>query len=250
MKLGAVSYSNARPLLEGLGGRVSLETRPPSGVARALREGSIDAGLVPVIALARQPDLVALGDCCIGSEGPVDSVLLRLRKPPQAVRTLALDPHSRSSQVLAQLVLDGAHGVRPEVLERDPAVAWQDEAADAVLVIGDPALQLPEPEVGEQRLDLALAWREMTGHPFVFAVWAGRREAIENASGLEQLLSEARDAGLARIEEIARSEAAITGLSAERMSVYLRTCIRYRLGPRERAGLEAFLGLARERGLV
>ncbi|MAG57273.1 MAG: hypothetical protein CMJ83_13350 [Planctomycetes bacterium] len=245
LRLGVVSYLNALPLVRGLGAapEVTLISDPPAIAARKLAAGEVDVGLVPVVELLRHPELVTVSDACVGALGPVDSVLLLLRKPPEEVSSLVLDPHSGTSQVLAQLVFRDLFGRHPQVRIADPATAWADGADDAVLMIGDPALRVFHE--GAPTLDLAEAWRRMTDLPFVFAVWAGRRDLVVRHPALAGLLERARDRGCQELQAIAEEEAAGAGLSAGVVRVYLEDRIRYRLAASDRAGLDRFLELAR-----
>lgn len=245
IRLGVVSYLNAMPLVHGLddGDGVVVTGAPPSGVAEELRTGRIDVGLVPVVELLRQPDLTVVSDACVGAHGPVDSVVLRLRTAPEAVRTLALDPASRTSQILAQIILRDLHGAAVRAEEADTVRAWAERTHDAVLVIGDPALKLVTE--GAPCLDLAQAWLELTDLPFVFAVWAGRRDVVARRPDLAAVLEQARDRGVAATAAIARTHAAAAEIPEEVVRVYLDQRIRYRLAALDRAGLDRFLALAR-----
>ncbi len=104
------------------------------------------------------------------------------------------------------------------------------------------------PQRAEHILDLGAEWKEMTGLPFVFALWVARSDA--QLAGVERDLARAREEGLAHLEEVARSAAVEVGLPAEECLAYLRENIRFRLGPREREGLERFYDLAVDHGLV
>jgi chorismate dehydratase len=245
--VGSVSYLNAAPLLEGLAGEAGLTLRleSPARIADHLRAGSLAVGLVPVIEAARQ-GLIALPGPAIATRGPVRSVLLHARVPLEAVRTLALDPASRTSQALVRILLHASFGLEPILVdgpaEGDPLAA----GADAALIIGDRAM-LPAPD-DRRVIDLGRWWREMTGLPFVFAVWAG-----QDASTLRTLaprLLRARERGLASLDAIARREADVRGIDAAAACAYLREAIHYDAGPEERSGLLRFLELARERSLV
>jgi chorismate dehydratase len=236
---------NAWPLTEGLRGLpgVVLDTAPPSDVARRLRTGAADVGLVPSIELLRQNDIVPVGTAGIAAFGAVDSVLVLLRRAPHRVRTLALDPASRTSQTLATIVFERVFGVRPDVHVADPRVAWRDGVADAVLVIGDVALEFWKQST--PAIDLAEAWSGAFGLPFVFAVWAARKEALARHPELPELLDAARIRGVARIGVLARRAALRGPLDEAAFQVYLTRRIRYGLGPSERQGLATFLELAR-----
>lgn len=244
VRLGSVPYVNALPLLHGLEDDLGVRVSPlaPARVASALAAGSLDAGLVPVVELLRQPGLVPVSDACIAALGPVDSVLLLLRREPAGIREVVLDPDSRTSQVLARIVLRELHGAVPAFREADPLDAWRRGDGDAVLVIGDPALRLFAQ--GVDALDLSAEWRRLAGLPFVFAVWAGRGGAAGGVPALEERLSRARDEGVASPEPLRRAAARLPDLPEELLRRYLTERIRYRLGAQERDGLAGFLELA------
>jgi predicted solute-binding protein len=244
LRLAAVSYVNAWPLTAGLEDEpgVDLLTTTPAGVADLLAAGEVDAGLVPSIELARQPGLEVIAGAGISAFGPVDSVLLLLRTAPHLVRTLALDPASRTSQVLAQLVLEHVHGARPAALPIPPAEAWANRLADAVLVIGDAALGQFAAEA--PALDLAAEWSRWTGLPFVFAVWAAPRGSHARSARLRELLAAASRRGAASVAALAQRAAAGGPLDAQGFEVYLTRRIRYGLGEWEMRGLRRFLDLA------
>lgn len=242
LRLGSVPYVNAWPLLEGLDAR-HLHLAPPRDLAAGVRSGSLDLALMPVVQLVRYPDLERLSRSCVASPGPVLSVLLLLRRAPHRIRTLALDRHSRTSQVLARLVLQRGWGVRPRCFEADPRRAWAERTADAVLVIGDLALRMRARAL--PHLDLALAWRALSGHPFVFATWIGRRAALPAYAGWAEHLDAARERGLARLTELAAEAARREALPEGLFEHYLGQAITYRMGPAEEAGLRRFRSLAK-----
>ena len=244
LRLAAVHYLNARPLWESIANppealpnAVSLTTALPSEVARRIAEDEADVGLVPVAALATLGDARLVRGIGITSRGPVESVVLVSQVPFEQVTDLALDGSSRTSAVLARLVMrHRRHRDFPvHVMPSEDAVAAA-SGTRASLVIGDPALEVRDrfPYV----LDLAEAWREWTGLPFVFAAWGGRASAIDEAG--ESLLGLAKERGLAARDAIADAHAAARGLAAPMLRRYLQESIRYDLGDEERRGLERF----------
>jgi predicted solute-binding protein len=243
-RLAAVSYVNAWPLVAGLADDpdIAFVTATPAQVAELLRRGEVDAGLVPSIELLRQRDLQPVGGSGISAFGPVDSVLLMLRRAPHDVRTLALDPASRTSQALAVLVLEQVFGARPACFEADPGRAWAEGRADAVLVIGDRALEMRASCAPV--LDLADAWTRWTGLPFVFAVWAAGAVAAATRAKLENALEAASRRGRETIGALARRAAMRGPLDEAGFQVYLSRRIRYGLGEWEMRGLRRFLELA------
>jgi chorismate dehydratase len=218
---------------------------PPSHVANGLRARSLDVGLVPAVELIRQPSLRVVSNACIASYGPVDSVLLLLRTEPQAVRHVVLDPHSRTSQVLALIVLKELYGVEPEFDLADPQAAFDAGATDAALVIGDPALR--RFVQGGRFLDLSEAWRRLTGHPFIFAVWAESGLSEPRREELRQVLTRARDLGIADERPIQQACDRMPDLDETIIRKYLRDRIHYSLDTNEKKGLDAFLQRAKDR---
>jgi chorismate dehydratase len=226
VRFGSVPYLNARPLVEGLS---PMLLATPAELAARFARGEVDVALLPVAAgeASGAPRVGSLG---IAAEGPVDSVLLFLRRPVEAVRTVALDPASRTSVVLARLLIEEAWGHSPR---------YVDPPADAELLIGDAALVRGQGD--EPRLDLAEEWTRWTGLPFVFAAWDGDARA-------EAALEAAYARGTVRIPSYARG--AGLGLPPERLERYLRERIRFRIGPREEEGLRRFVARGRARGLL
>jgi cyclic dehypoxanthinyl futalosine synthase len=252
LRAAAVGYLNARPLYEGLdrepaSGRIRLDCAIPAEVARRVAEDEADVGLMPVAAAATLGDLRVVRGCAIGARGPVRSILVVSEEPVESLEELAVDLSSRTSVVLARLVLRRLRGREPRLFGTTPADAIAGvRGRRGALVIGDPALEI------EGRfphaLDLGRAWWEWTGLPFVFAAWFGRAGALTAED--ERLLEAARNAGLANRDAIADAYASRCGLPAPSLRAYLRDAIRYDLGDEERRGLERFYAEAATAGLL
>jgi cyclic dehypoxanthinyl futalosine synthase len=253
LRVAAVGYLNARPLYEGLDRapateRLRLDCASPSEVARRVAEDEADFALMPVAAAATIGDLRVVRGCAIASRGAVRSISIVGEQPIDSLDELSVDLSSRSSVVLARLVLRARrHGREPRLLgcAAREAIGSVSRSRGA-LVIGDPALAI------EHRfpyhLDLGLAWSELTNLPFVFAAWCGRPGVVSIED--ERLLEDARAAGLARRDAMADEYASTTGLSAESLRAYLRNAIHYDLGDQERRGLERFYEDAASAGLL
>ena len=254
-RIGAVRYLNTKPLVHGLAGRgVTVGYDLPSRLADQLAAGHLDIALIPVLELFRHPDHRIVSDACIGCRGPVMSVKLFFRTPPSRVTTLAIDEGSRTSAALARILLAERHGVRPRIEPLPIDAGLGDTRADAVLLIGDRALDRgtgagPAAARSFQvAWDLGDEWCRWTGLPFVFAVWAARRGVDTRA--IEPLLNAARDAGRANLAAIAAAEAATHGLTVPQCLGYLRDNLHYELGPREHEAISRFRGLAATMGLL
>ena len=248
VRLGAVDYLNARPLVYGVELRpaFALQFDPPSKCAALLHEGSIDVGMIPSIEYLRGGPYCAVPDVAIVSEGPVRSVALFSRKPIEEVRTIAADTSSRTSNGLLRVLCYESLGIDPEFIPMAPRPSEMLHFCDAALVIGDAALFFDHEAAGVTKIDLGERWTAMTGLPFIWAFWAGRPGAL--SADLVTQLVEARDAGIAAADAIA---AAYCG--PERMELgqqYLRENIKYDWGPRELEALRLYYDLAFQHGVV
>jgi chorismate dehydratase len=246
VRLGAVSYLNAEPTVHGLerepGFRVERDL--PARVAERLQAGEVDLGLVPSIEYAFGRYAIVPG-VAIASRGPVRSVRLFHRGPLERVRRVALDTSSRTSAGLVRVLLNARLGRDPEYLPMAPGLDAMLSAADAALLIGDPALDLAS---DVDALDLGEEWARLTGLPFVYAFWAGPEGVVDGAGVARLQLALA--SGLASLAEIARRQAKGDPARAAKYEAYLRESISYELGGRERAGLLEFYRRAHALSLI
>ena len=163
------------------------------------------------------------------------------RAPWPSIRTLALDEGSRTSAVLAQVLLRVRHGIAPEIRSLPLDVEPETVDADAVLLIGDRAMRACLPGF-RYAYDLGDEWHRWTGLPFVFAVWSVRPGV--NLRGIDEALTAAKEQGLANVGAIAYDESLRLGLDAGFCRRYLENILRFDLGPTELAGLMRFCELA------
>jgi chorismate dehydratase len=249
VRLGAVGYLNARPLVYGLDRSLRFLVRfdVPSTCASLLHDGAIDLGLIPSIEYVRGGPYAIVPDLAIASRGPVASVLLFTSRPIGDVRSIAMDVSSRTSVALVRVLCARLFKIAPKIEAAGPDLAAMLGRCDAALIIGDNALFHP-PEIDRslpvQIIDLGQAWTELTGLPFVYAFWAGREGALK--PGDVEALQQVRDAGVAASDDVA---CAYLRDTPERQALgvrYLRDNIRYHLGSEERAGLELFYRFAAE----
>ncbi len=253
VRLGVVSYLNTRPLVEVL--RTGAIDRDfeliydvPSRCAERLHMGETDVALIPAVEIGRGRDAYRIvPNVGIISNGPVGSVFIVLNKEPEEIQTLALDRGSRTSVVLAQIVLARQFGCRPKVFFHPPDIDAMLKRADAALLIGDPALALPRKHY--RILDLGEIWTQMTGLPFVYACWTGRPDAL-TPNHIDKLI-EAKEKGKPLIPNIAKGYAAETRtLSPAFYAEYLTRNILYDLGDAELEGLKRFYAYGVELGLM
>jgi len=249
VRLGAVGYLNARPLVWGLDRslRFLLRFDVPSTCASLLHDGAIDIGLIPSIEYLRGGPYAIVPDLAIASRGPVASVLLFTSRPIRDVRSIAMDVSSRTSVALVRVLCAQLFKINPKIEPAGPDLPQMLGRCDAALIIGDNALfQHPNVEhtLPVEVIDLGKAWTDLTGLPFVYAFWAGRPGMLE--PGDVEALQRARDAGVAASDDVAcaylRDMPARQALGMR----YLRENIKYHLGAEEQAGLELFYRYAAE----
>jgi len=246
----AVSYLNTIPLVWGMlhgsaaDGRdvFDLSFALPSECADRLASGEADIGIVPVIEMARQK-LDYFQGTGIASRGPVRSILLVSKVPFREIRTLATDSGSRTSVMLARVILAENYGVEPRTFSRHADLAPMLGEADAALLIGDAALRVDPATLPFETLDLGEAWTRTTGLPMVFAVWAGAKGLVagENHQRYSDAFSASCRYGLARMEEIVARESATRAFPEELVRRYLTRHIVFELGPRDYKGMELYL---------
>jgi chorismate dehydratase len=190
LRISAISYLNTAPLMWDFE-HGDLQNNPvardfdisytlPSGCARALEAGTADIGIIPAAAYAQIPSLMVLPGVAIASRQPVRSILLVSRLPVDQIRTVALDTSSMTSVALTKILFEKWLGGGRTFTAADPDLDKMLAANDAALVIGDPALQIDRSRY--VTLDLAEEWIRYTGKPFVFAFWAIRQQALQEAA--------------------------------------------------------------------
>ncbi len=239
VRLGAVDYLNARPLVFGLElhPEFIVQFDSPSKCAALLHEGSIDVGMIPSIEYLRGASYCAVPEVAIVSEGAVASVALFTTKPLDQVRSIAADISSRTSNGLLRVLCYESFGVDAEFVPMPPRPIEMLTRHDAALVIGDAALFFEAEAAGAAKIDLGEAWTALTALPFVWAFWAGRPGALHG----EQVRSLIGAAGAGVAQSDAIAEAYCGPDRAERGRRYLRENIRYGWGERETAGLRKVL---------
>lgn len=252
--LAVFRYLNSLPLLHGLllrplpgSDRVRLSLGTPAECAHALAQGRVDAALVPSIESCRIAGLRHLPGIAISTSRRVRSVIVAATRPIEQCRSLAIDAASRTSVALLRILLARRFGCRPDLAVMAPDPEAMLARHDGAMLIADSALR-PLPE-GLRIYDLAEEWHELTGLPFVFALWAVR-EGSAFGPAEAALLHASLAQGLAAIDEIARDEGPRLGMTGADALDYLRRNIHYRLGEPEREGLTRFLSLAAEESLA
>ena len=262
MRLGRIPWINCYPIYGAIDrGLVSVSAELVSGTASELNDllaaGALQVSAVSAVEYARNAAMYhLLPDLAITCDGPVHSVLLFSKKPIRELSgcTVLLSASSRTSVLLLELLCRHRWGIRPQyATARAEAPDLETLAAlphEAVLVIGDAALHLSTRSVYPVQVDLGQEWKAWTGLPFVFAVWAARRDAPAAwVSAVHQKLLESRAWGLAHLDELAAAAAKDTGVGGPVCRAYLGD-LDYALSYRPLAGLTDFFRRLAQDGVV
>ncbi len=238
IKVGAVSYLNTKPFLYGikrfekLQDQIELIEEYPSKIAEMLVNGTIDVGLVPVAVIPKLKEWHIVSDYCIGADGDVASVCLFSEEPTDKIEKVLLDYQSKTSVNLAKVLLKNYWKISPQLIDADENYIAEIKGTTAGIVIGDRALQLRKKS--KYIYDLATAWKDFTGLPFVFAAWIANKKLPEN---FIWDFNEANGEGLKKIDEVI----AENPYPAYDLNVYYKKNINYILDEEKRKGMEMFL---------
>jgi chorismate dehydratase len=237
LRLGRISYANMAPVFYRVDMDVEEILGVPTELNRMLIDGELDTAPISSIEYARNADkLKLLPRLCVASEGAVESIQLVTRKPLEQVRVVAVTPESATSVVLTKVLLPDAVQVP------------LGEEADARMLIGDAALKSAYEDPTPHH-DLGRLWLERTGLPMVFAVWACPEPVADGLPELEDALVASVRRARAEPEQLAYEASERYGYPPGFLARYFEK-LRYRFGPRERAGLYTFLELARDAELL
>jgi chorismate dehydratase len=262
MRLGRIPWINAAPVYAAMDqGIVPAPATVVSATAAELNDllaaGELDLSVVSAVEYAR--DAAAyhlLPDLAISCDGPVHSVALFSKRPLDelAGATVLRTASSRTSLLLLELLCRHVWHIAPHFVtaraEANDLAALASLPHDAVLVIGDAALHLRASGTYPVFQDLGSAWKEWTGLPFVFAVWAARRDADREAAlQVHRRLLESRAWGMQHLDSIAAEAAARTGIPRSTCRAYLGD-LDWQLSYRHLAGLTEFFGRLAKDGLV
>jgi chorismate dehydratase len=250
-RVGHIQFLNCLPIYWGLmrsGALLDVDLRKdtPDQLNAALIAGDLDIGPISLVEYLRHAEeLLLLPDLAVGSDGPVLSVNLVSTKPLADIKRIALGSTSRTGVLLAKMLLADRYGVRPEFFRCPPELGTMLLEADAAVVIGDVALRAlyEAPSSGLTVTDLGAEWRDWSGLPMVFAVWAVRKEFASAHPGLVKDVHEAflrsRDLCLDELDEAAEAAARWEPFDAATLASYFRT-LDFSLGERQIEGVREF----------
>jgi chorismate dehydratase len=262
-RVGHIQFLNCLPIYWGLmrsGALLDVDLRKdtPDRLNAALVAGDLDIGPISLVEYLRHAgELVLLPNLAVGSDGPVLSVNLVSTRPLAELdgRPVALGSTSRTGVLLAQMLLAEKYGAEPEYYRCPPDLGQMLLEADAGVLIGDPALRAmyEAPALGVEVTDLAQAWKEWTGLPMVFAVWAARKDFAAAHPGQVKDVHEAFQRSvelcLGELDAAAEAAARWEPFDAATLANYFRT-LDFSLGARQIEGVREFARRAAARGEV
>lgn len=242
IKVGAVSYLNTKPLLYGFQqsgfiDSIELVQDFPARIAAMLLNNEIDIGLVPVAVIPENKAFHIVADYCIGAVNEVASVCLFSEVPMEQIETVILDYQSRTSVQLCKILLK--YFWKKEVVFKNAELNFRNQISGktAAVVIGDRAF--------EQRLispfiyDLAAAWKDFIGLPFVFATWVANKK-IDESFLLK--FNEANAFGLQHIADVVAN----IDYPLYDLTTYYTQNISYNFDALKQEGLNTFLNYLKE----
>jgi len=263
LRVGCVSYLNTKPLIYGLENQpdIQLSLRVPARLIDGLHDGLFDVALLPTIDYQRFDDLLVVPAGGIGCDGPTLTVRIFSTIPIEKITTLVCDVESHTSVALARIILAELYGIQPKFTllpgtHGEPPLTpspcnqgegWGEAPSSAMLLIGDKVV-CQEPPDHPYQLDLGSAWKDLTGMPFVFAVWVARNGIFLH--DLPARLATARQTGLAHADEIVRQYAVPRGWPADLALQYLTGYLKYEIGEKQLATITRFHELAAKYGLI
>ncbi len=252
IRIGAVSYLNTRPLVFGLEqgiaeNRIELSYAVPARLTERMIAGELDIALMPVIELAKMPELEIVPGLAIGTSGPSRSVLLVSRRPIEEVKSIALDLESRTSNALVQVLCDRVWKATPRFVAGHRGLDEALLACDAAVQIGDKAL-FAEPPANTVVYDLGGVWSAAMDMPFVFAAWFCRPGVMDRE--IYEALHESKRRGVRTIGPIAEDYTWRGRQYPQLSQDYLEKNIRFRLGSAELEAMRAFFDAAAKIELI
>jgi chorismate dehydratase len=253
-RVGHIQFLNCMPLYWGLARTgtlldFELTKDTPERLSEQLVRGELDISPVTLVEFLRNADdLVAFPDLAVGCDGPVMSCVIVSKVPLEELdkARVALGSTSRTSVRLAQLLLAEQYGVEPDYYTCPPDLGLMMREADAAVLIGDAALRASlhdAPRLGLQVHDLGRMWKEWTGLPFVFAVWAARKDYLarepRHVHKSHEAFLASRDLSLAEVDRVAEQAARWEDFDAELLEKYFTT-LDFRFGPDQIEGVREF----------
>ncbi|MFH1075238.1 MAG: menaquinone biosynthesis protein [Pseudomonadota bacterium] len=267
-RLGITEYLNTKPLFYGFNSGIIEKNflatyGSPRYLNHLLAQGDLDISLISSAAYALHPGkYFLLPDLSISSYGPVASVILFSRVPFEELndKTVLLTDSSFTSIELTKILLRKKFHVSPLYRIEKIHVGVQyfepllpEKEYSGMLLIGDDALHMKQRHMFPYMLDLGESWYDLTGLPFVFAVFAVRKDfCVDHYDVCQKVYTdmlESKKYGLAHLAEISEKAHKHTGLTAEQCREYFKH-LSYGLDGLYLKGLQLFFKYLYEIGSI
>jgi chorismate dehydratase len=248
MRVAAIRYINTLPLIYGLEKHpaIDLILDTPSRCYQKLIKNEVDVALIPVIGTQMNPEVRAIKGLGIAAGNKTESVYLFATKPLDHIQTVLADLSSLTSVLLSKIILKEKYGNEPEFLSGSTENIHDVlRLFDAALMIGDEAILADKTDY--DHYDLATEWYSITGFPFVFAVWASKRNLFEEER--EYFHAAYRQAS-ENWEEIYDRAAKMLTVDRSFLKRYYNENLRYHLTRSDYEGLLRYLTLASDFGYL
>jgi predicted solute-binding protein len=260
LRIGCIKYLNARPLIRGWPGQVTLDD--PTTLCAQLARGDVDLALVSSSEFLRNPVYRIVDGISISSDGPVYSVFVAHLGDIAEIEEIELDPASETSVNLLRCLL-AQRGLSPRFVARSTSSSVgarvltrgkdlrlgtaASTAHHARLLIGDQAIRFRQKHGHEFKFwDLGEQWKKLIDLPFVYALWLVRPEVVD-AKAIAKRLRALRDENLAKIDKLIADE---KEFDREFCNRYYRKHLRFSFGEKEKEGLRLFQELCVKHDLL
>lgn len=247
VRISAVKYANTYPFIYGLtesgfDKKAIIETDHPVVCAQKLINGQADLGLMPVGALPKLNEYYLVGDFCIGANDNVRTVMLLSNSAFNEIKTIYLDYRSMTSVRLVKVL--AANWWKKDFIWVDTSRGFNFTSikkGEATVLIGDQCFEYEKSFV--YNIDLAGAWKQFTGLPFIFACWTSNKQ-LEDDFITE--FNKALGYGVRNIEAVVARFGKTGKIKGSDLKEYLTTNIDYQLNDDKRKGLKLFLELLKK----
>lgn len=261
-RVGHIQFINCFPLFYGLIEKkflldIDLIKGTPKDLSNMLEANLLDMAAIPSLKYAKNyRDYVLMPDISVSCDGEVKSIYLFSKVPIQDLhhKRIALTNTSATSQALLRIIMARKYEAVPEYFDSIPELRAMLMEADAALLIGDDALRAKYKTSDSLYVyDLGQEWKNMTGLPMVFAVWAIRREFAENHLDQVKLIYDAFCDSMAysleNIEDVARKASQWEDFPPEYLVEYFQT-LRFDFDVSKQEGLMEYYRQAHSMGLL
>jgi chorismate dehydratase len=261
IRIGQINFANVWPLFhkfphEEFKGELDFISQVPTSLNKAMGQGEIDMGPISSFAYGENFDQYMLfPHMSVSAFGEVQSILLFHRQPVSSLGqgTIALPTTSATSVNLLKILLTKFNGIRPRYSYEAPDLNHMMEHADAALLIGDDAIRAQWAESSYKITDLGEMWRRATGQWMSFAVWAVRKQIIQEQPELVARIYQAflysKHQSLHNISPMVKDAQRLIGGTEAYWERYF-TQLQYDFGPSQQAGLQMYYDYAWELGLL